>query len=72
MSTCILHETIICHDRDPSWRNRDIKQLILDKNHVYSSYIGNAKSLKFFIQFQFLQTKLNSLIEESKNRCYTR
>ena len=28
------HETIICDDRDPPWRNKDIKQLILDKNHA--------------------------------------
>ena len=71
MSNYIPHEKIICDDRDPPWINRDIKQLILDKNHAYKSYIGNDKSLMFFNQFQFLQTKLNSLIEESKNRYYT-
>ena len=67
MSNYIPHETIICDDRDPPWINKDIKQLILDKNHAYKSYIRNYKSLQFFNQFQFLQTKLNSLIEESKN-----
>ena len=72
MSRYIPYETTICDGRDPPWRNRNIKQLILDKNHAYKSYIGNDKSLKFFNQFQFLQTKLNSLIEESKNRYYTR
>ena len=63
MSNYIPHETIICDDRDPTWINKDIKRLILDKNHPYKSYIRNDKSLKFFNQFQFLQTKLNSLIE---------
>ena len=71
MSNYIPHETIICDDRDPPWIIKDIKQLILDKNHAYKSYIRIDKSLTFFNQFQFLQTKLNSLIEESKNQYYT-
>ena len=52
--------------------NKDIKQLILDKNNAYKSYIRSDKSLQFFNHFKFLQTKLTSLIEESKNQCYTR
>ena len=72
MSNYIPHETIICNDRDPSWINEDIKQLILDKNHACKSYIRSDKSLQFLNQFQFLQTKLISLIEESKNQYYIR
>ena len=72
MSDYIPHETIIWDGRDPPWRNKDIKQLILKKNHAYKSYIRNDKSLQFFNRFQFLQTKLKSLIEESKNQYYAR
>ena len=72
MSNYIPHETFICNDRDPPWKSKDIKQLNLGKNHTHKSYFGNYKSLKFFNQPQFLQTKLNFLIEESKNRSYTR
>ena len=72
MSNHILHETIICDDRDPPWINKDLKQLILDKNHAYKSYIRNDKSLQFFNQLQFLQTKSRSLVKESKNQYYTR
>ena len=68
----VPHETITCDDRDPPWINKDIKQLILDKNHACKSYICNDKSFQFFNKFQFLQTKLSSLIEESKNQYYTR
>ena len=68
----IPHKTIICDDRDPTWINKNIKRLTLDKNHVYKSYICNDKFLQFLNQFQFLQTKLNSLIEESKKQYYTR
>ena len=42
------------------------------KNHAYKSYIRNDNSLQFFNQFQFIQTELNSLIEEFKNQYYTR
>ena len=72
MCNYIPHETIICDDRDPPWINKDIEQLISDKNHAYKSYIRNDKSLQFLNQFQFLQKKLSSLIEESKNQYYTR
>ena len=55
MSNHIPHETIICNDRDPLWINKDIKQLIWDKNHAHKSYICNDKSLQLFIQFQFFK-----------------
>ena len=51
-------------DRDPTWINKNIKRLTLDKNNVY-------KSLQFLNQFQFLQTKFNSLIKEPKKQFYT-
>ena len=72
MSNYILHETIICDDGDPLWIKKDIIQLTLNKNDAYKSYIRNDSSLRFFNQFQFLQLKLNSLIEESKNQYYAR
>ena len=71
MSNYIPHGRIICDDRDPPWINKDIKQLILDKIS-YNSYTRNDTSLQFFNQSQFLQTKLSSLIEESKNQYHTR
>ena len=45
VSNYIPHETITCDDRDPPWINKDMKQLILDKNHASKSYICNDKSL---------------------------
>ena len=72
MSNHIPHKTITWDNPDPPWINKDIKQLILVKNHAYKFYIHSDKSLQFFYQFQFLQTKLSSLIGESKNQSYTR
>ena len=72
MSNYIPNETIICDKKSPPWINKDIKQLILGINHACKSYICNDQSLQFLNQFQFLQKKLNSLIEESKNQCKAR
>ena len=72
MSNYIPHETITRNDRDPSRINKDIKQLILDKNYAYIPYIRSNKSLQFLNQFQFLQINLSSLNEESNNQYYTR
>ena len=49
-----------------------MKPLVLGKNPVYKLYLRSNKSLQFLNQFQFLQTKLNSLLEESKEQFYVR
>ena len=72
LSNYIPHEKITCDDRDPRWINKNIKQLILEKNEAYKSHLRSNKFLHFFNHFQFLQTKLNSLIEESKEKHYAR
>ena len=72
LSNYIPHETVTCGDRDPPWIYKNIKQLILEKNQAYKSYLRSNKSLRFLNQFQFLQAKLNSLIEESKEKYYVR
>ena len=54
MSNQIPQEAIICDNRDLPQINKDIKQIILDKNHAYKSNIRNDKSLQFCNQFQFL------------------
>ena len=66
------YETTTCDDRDPPWTNKDIKKLILDKNQPYKSYRQNKNNIFFVHQFEFLQSKLNSLIEKSKSNYYAR
>ena len=68
----IPHETIICNDRDPPWINKNIKKFINDKNHAYKCYRQNENNSLTFQNFQFLQSKLNSLIEESKHKYHAR
>ena len=42
------HETVISNDRDPPWTNKDIKELIHNKNHAYvwGIYVGQIKISK--------------------------
>ena len=66
------HETTICNDRDPPWIKKNIKNLINDKNHAYKSYPQNENSSSTFQNFQFLQSRLNSLIEKSEHKYHAR
>ena len=68
----ILHETITCADRDPPWINKDIKELIREKNQACKSYHQNKNNIFSVHQFELLQSKLNFLIEKSKSNYYAR
>ena len=67
-----IHHEATCDDRHPPWINKNIKQLILEKNQACESYLRSNKSLEFLNQFRFFQAKLNLLIEESKEKYYVR
>ena len=60
---------ITCNDRDSSWINKNIKKLINDKNRWYTFYRHNENS-SFFQNFQYLQSRLNSLKEKSEHKYY--
>ena len=68
----VPHETITCHDRDPPWINKGVKELIHEKNQVYKSYRQNKNSIFSVHQFELLQSKLNSLIKKSQSNYYAR
>ena len=72
LSHYIPHKTVTRDDRNPPWINKNVSQLILEKNQVYKSFLQSNKFLQLLNQFQFLQMKLNSLSEESNERHYIR
>ena len=72
VSNYIPHETIVCNDRDSPWINKNIKKLVNDKNDAYKSYHQNENNSPTLQNFQLLQSKLNSLIEESKHKYHAR
>ena len=39
MQNFLPDETIICDDRDPPWINKEIKQLIEQKNHLQTIHL---------------------------------
>ena len=56
----------------PPWINKEIKQLIEQKNQFYKRFIRSKKSLVYINQFKALQDKLGFLIEKSKNSYYSK
>ena len=68
LSNCIPHETITCDDNDPPWFNKNIKQLIQEKNNTYKCYILSDKKPQIFEKMKSLQNQLKCSIEGSKKK----
>ena len=66
ISNYIPHETIACDDKDPTWFNKNIKQLIQEKNNAYKSYILSDKNPQIFERVKSLQNQLKCSIEGNK------
>ena len=66
MKNFALNQTIICDDRDPPCINKEIKQIIEQKNQFYKRFIRSNKTLLYINQFKALQDELGFLIEKSK------
>ena len=43
LSNYIPHEIIVCDDRDPSWINNRVKELINEKNDTFQCYLHSNK-----------------------------
>ena len=61
----IPHETIICDDKDHPWFNKVIKSRIQEKK-TYLENIAKAIITSSYPRLRFLQDKLNSFINVSK------
>ena len=48
LSNYILHETITCDDKDPTWFSKNIEQLIREKNNTHKSFILSNKNPQIF------------------------
>ena len=68
----IPHESIICDDRDPSWINKEIKKLMVEKKLAFKLYRCSNKNMFLFEKFKALQNPSHKSIEESKEKCYTK
>ena len=72
MQNFIPNEAIIWDDRDLPWINKEIQQLIEQKNQFYKRFMRSKKSLLNINQFKALQDKLSFLIEKSRNSYYSK
>ena len=48
LSNYILHETITCDDKDPTWFSKNIEQLIREKDNTHKSFILSNKNPQIF------------------------
>ena len=70
LSNFIPHELIVCDDKDPPWFNNRIKTLIQEKNGTYKIYRHNKENSDLLYRLQFLQERLSTSIQSSKERYY--
>ena len=68
----IPHKNISCDNRDPRRINKDIKELIHEKNQGYKLYRQSKNNVLSIHPFKLLRSKLNSPIGKSKSNYYTR
>ena len=66
LSNYIPHKTITCDNKDPPWFNKNIKQLIQEKNNTCKSYILIDKNPQIFEKVKSLQNQLKCSIKCSK------
>ena len=67
----ILHETVLCDDRDPPWFNNKIKSLIHQKSITFKRLRSDRRNSCLRRQLNCLQGCLNGCIEASKQKNIT-
>ena len=72
LSNYIPHERISCDDKDPPRFDKNIKQLIQERNNTYKSYILSDKNPQIFEKVKSLQNQLQCSIEDNKEKHYLR
>ena len=72
LSNFIPHETITCDDKNPPWFNKNMKQLIQEKNSTNKSYILSDKNLQIFERVKNLLNQLKCSIKGNKKSYYLR
>ena len=72
LNNYMLHETIICDDKDPPWFNSRIKSLIENKNKIRKSDQRFKSNSQLLSKLNLLQEQLHLLISKSKQNYYSR
>ena len=72
LSNFIPHEIVVCNNKDPTWSNNRIKTLIQKKNATYKIFRHHSDHPELIYRVKFLQERLSTFIQSSKERYYTR
>ena len=72
LSNFIPHETITCDDKKPQWFNKNIINIIKNKNIFYKSHTANENSTDKKEAIKALQNKLTSTTENAKSKYYSK
>ena len=72
LSNFIRHKTITCDDKKPPWFNKNIINLIKNRNIFYKSHTANENSTDKKEAIKTLQNKLTSTIENAKSEYYSK
>ena len=72
LSNFIPHEVIVCGDKNPPWFNGKIKSLINEKIRTYNAFRKNTVNSLFRKNLSSLQQWLRDLIDNSKQKCFSR
>ena len=72
LSNFIPHQTITTDDKDPPWFSTKIKSLLQDKNKIYKNFRKDCNNTQLLRKLEYLQSRLNNLIDFSKHNYYLR
>ena len=72
LSNIILHEVIVCDDKDPPWFYGKVKSLINEKLKTYNAFCKNIDNSQLRKNLSSLQQRLRNLIDDSKQKYFLR
>ena len=72
VSNFIPHESIVCNDKDPPWFNSRIRSLIHEKNILSKRYHKKGNNTLYLRKLRYLQERLNTSINLSKDKYFSR
>ena len=72
LSNFIPHKIIVCNGKDPPWFNNRVKTSILEKNATDKIFRHNKDNPDLIYRLKFLQERLSTFIESSKEKYYAR
>ena len=70
LSNFILHEFVVCDDKDPPRFNKKIRALIQEKNVTFKNYRNNSGNIASKCRLKYLQICRHASIEVTKEKYY--